>query len=180
MGRHFKKREYRYWTEPEIEKLRNGQIPEGRTYVQCCAKADLLGFPRPDSPTGRHKWTKEDLETMKSGKVPPGRTATACITKGYGLGYRVADLGNGNLQVESMRDETPSEVATMTKAALLSKMRDEGLTYPQIAELAGISKQYACDLVNRYRRSARYAAKKAKSGNRVEDLIRKFNEARKR
>jgi hypothetical protein len=176
MGRNFKKREYRHWSDPEIDALRHGKLPEGRTYPQCCMKALALGLPRPPSPTGRHKWLPEEIAELKNSKVPAGRTVSACITRGYALGLRVIDLGNGEIKVESVRSEPPSRCSMLAKAEILSKMRDEGLTYTQVADLVGVSKQYVCDMVNKFRRTTKYAKSKEKSNDRVDKLVQQFNE----
>lgn len=178
MGRTFTKRKYRHWTDPELDCLRRQEIPEGRTYAQCCTKAHALGIPGPASPTGRHKWTKDDIDTLKNEKVPEGRTVSACITRGYSLGLRVIDLGHGCIKVESLRNEPPSRASMMARAELLSKMRDEGLTYTQIADLVGVSKQYVCDMVHKFRGSSRYTKAKEKADERIGKLVQKFNEER--
>ena len=175
MGRHFKKREYKHWTEPELNDLRHGKLPEGRSYPQCCMKALALGLPRPPSPSGRHKWLPEEIAELKKGKVPAGRTVTACITRGYALGLRVIDLGNGEIKVESLNKEPPSHCSMLAKAEILSKMRDEGLTYTQIADLVNVSKQYVCDMVHTFRSTSKYTKTKEKSNDRVERLVQEFN-----
>ena len=176
MGRNFKKREYRHWTDPEINTLRHGKLPEGRSYQQCCMKALSLGLPKPTSPTGRHKWLPEEIVELKKSKVPAGRTVTACITRGYALGLRVIDLGNGEIKVESLHKEPPSHCSMLAKAEILSKMRDEGLTYTQIADLVGVSKQYVCNMVHEFRSTAKYTKTKEKSNDRVGKLVKEFNE----
>jgi len=178
MARIFKKREYRHWSDPEIDKLRHGKLPAGRTYAQCCTKALSLGLPKPESPTGRHKWKPEEIVTMKGGDVPEGRTVTACVTRGYYLGLRVTPLENGKLHVESMQDDTPAHRRMLARAEILSRMRDEGLSYAQIARKVGVSRQYVADMVNKYRETARYIKAKEKSDARLEQLAKEFNEAR--
>lgn len=175
MGRNFKKREYRHWTDPEINDLRHGKLPEGRSYPQCCMKALALGLPRPPSPSGRHKWLPEEIVELKRSKVPTGRTVAACIARGYVLGLRVIDLGNGEIKVESLHNEPPSRCSMLAKAEILSRMRDEGLTYTQIADLVGVSKQYVCDMVHKFRSTAKYSKSKEKSNCRVEKLVQEFN-----
>jgi predicted transcriptional regulator len=55
-------------------------------------------------------------------------------------------------------------------------MRDEGLTYTQIADLVGVSKQYVCDMVHKFRSTSKYAKSKEKSNDRVGKLVQEFNE----
>lgn len=179
MIKSFKKREYRRWTDPELECLKNRKIPAGRTYAQCCTKALALGIPYPESPTGRHKWSGPEIDTLRSGKVPAGRTASACITKGYCLGLRVIDLGGGKLQVEPLHGEKSARCDLMEQAAILSKMRSEGLTYAQIAEKVGLSKQHVCELVHKFRSTARYIKTSRRSYKRIELLAKQFAENRK-
>jgi predicted transcriptional regulator len=64
----------------------------------------------------------------------------------------------------------------LAKAEILSKMRDEGLTYTQIADLVGVSKQYVCDMVHKFRSTSKYAKSKEKSNDRVGKLVQEFNE----
>ena len=153
MGKQFIKRGYRYWTEPEIEMLRNGQIPAGRTYSQCCSKADAMGIPKPAFPeltSGRTRWTPEEIDALKNGKVPPGRTVSACVARGYGLGLRVVDLGDGTIRVESVKEVAPSTRKMLDRAECLARMHAEGLTYLQIAENLGVSRQYVHEMVQKY------------------------------
>ena len=174
MPRQFKKREYRPWTEAEIKELRKNKIPEGRTYSQCCAKTRALGLPMPPSPTGRRKWTKEEIEKLKRSEVPEGRSISACIARGYSKGLRVIDLGDGKIQVESIRKETRCHAAMMERAGILTKMRDDGMRYTEIAALTGVSKQYVYSMVQKYRASSKYKAKKASKESKALKMAEKF------
>lgn len=154
MGKQFIKRGYRYWTEPELVALRNRQVPEGRTYSQCCSKAESLGIPKPISPDmtlRRTRWSPEEIADLRNSKVPPGRTVSACVARGYGLGLRVVDLGDGTIRVESVREVAPSTRKMLDRAECLARMHAEGMTYPQIAEKLGVSKQYVHEMVQKHR-----------------------------
>lgn len=179
MRKVYKKREYRRWTDTEVEELREGKVPAGRSYSHCCMKAWQLGIPSPESPTGRRSWTQEDIDTLvKEHRVPPGRTVTACITRGYGLGLRVFDLGDGNLSVEPMSMEPPSRRELVDKAELLSRMRDAGLTFVDMSERLGVSKQYLCEMVHRYRKTEKYEKSRKRAEDKVDKLVQQFNEMR--
>lgn len=174
MARQFKKREYRTWTEAEIRELRKGKIPAGRTYSQCCAKNRALGLPMPPSPTGRRKWTKDEIEELKKGRIPKGRSLSACVARGYAKGLRVVDEGNGKIHVESVRKETRAHSAMMDRAGILTKMRDDGMRYTEIAALTGVSKQYVYSMVQKYRASSRYRAKRANKESKAIKMAEQF------
>ena len=58
------------WTNKEIELIKKGKVPDGRTQFQCIHKASNMGisWKRKDS------WTRDEVDMLKSGKVPEKKT----------------------------------------------------------------------------------------------------------
>lgn len=71
----------RRWTESEIETVKRGDVPEGRTYAQSAAYAHAHGIPWKELRATKLKWfwTDEEKEMLARDEIPPGRTEAACI-----------------------------------------------------------------------------------------------------
>lgn len=147
----FTKRTYRHWTDKEIELLRRGKIPAKRTYGQCYLKAQQMGIEPPDSPTGRKKWSKKELDDLRKGKLPEGRSFSACQNRGYRIGIRLVREASGKVKCIPLEQYTFRHDKAMARAAILSQMRDEGLTYEEIAARVGVTKQCVYAMVRKYR-----------------------------
>lgn len=171
----FKKRPHRRWTEPELNMLRSGKIPKGRTYGQCCQKADMLGIKRPMSPTGRHMWTPDEEQAIREGRIPEGRTFRACFTHGYGMGLRLTDNGDGTFDVRSMDMPTVKREALMARAGILYQLHKEGLSLNRLANLIGVTNPAVSNMLKKYRESVFFEAEKKKSEKRIKELIKQLD-----
>jgi hypothetical protein len=147
----FTKRTYRHWTDKELDDLRKGKIPAKRTYGQCYLKAKQLGIEPPDPPTGRKKWSKKELDDLRKGKLPEGRSFSACQNRGYRIGIRLERETSGKVKCIPLEQYTFRHDQAMARAAILSQMHDEGLTYDEIAARVGVTKQCVYALVRKYR-----------------------------
>jgi len=69
------------WTEDEIEAVKKGEIPEGRTYAQSAAYAHAHGIPWRELRAKNSKWfwSEEEKAALARDEIPPGRTEAACI-----------------------------------------------------------------------------------------------------
>lgn len=65
------------WTEAEIEMLKRGENPPGRTTDSCYIMRGRLGIS-----TKKARWTETEIEMLKAGIVPEGRTFASCYCKG--------------------------------------------------------------------------------------------------
>lgn len=74
------KREYKKWTEAEDSLVRQGKLPEGRTYAQCASHAHAQGidWAAVRMEANFHYWTAHELDQLREGKIPQGRTVEAC------------------------------------------------------------------------------------------------------
>ena len=74
--------------------------------------------------------------------------------------------------------EPPSRRELVDKAELLSRMRDAGLTFVDMSERLGVSKQYLCEMVHRYRKTEKYEKSRKRAEDKVDKLVQQFNEMR--
>lgn len=77
------KRILKPWTEDEDILIRQGEVPEGRTYNQAATHAYRLGVPwaklRRAGATAKRWWTDDEKKKLAEGHtLPEGRTLEAC------------------------------------------------------------------------------------------------------
>lgn len=79
------------WTDDEIKAVREGNVPEGRTYAQAAAYAHAHGIPWKELRAKKSKWFWSDTEKemLAHDEVPPGRTEAACIQARRIFGIKV-------------------------------------------------------------------------------------------
>lgn len=64
------------WEDWEIEKVKEGDVPDGRTYLQAASYAYVHGIPwkKLRASVCKWWWKPEEEEILKKGEVPPNRS----------------------------------------------------------------------------------------------------------
>ena len=115
------------WTDKEIELIRQGIVPKGRTLRQCITKAHMEEIPWRRSPI----WSRSEIATLKSGGIPENRThgdiRKYCRHHGIPLPDGVAEKSRPGRKVENWSDE---EIEFLKKDILPEgRSRNECLYY---------------------------------------------------
>lgn len=94
------------WTKTEINLIKKGKVPDGRTVAQCIQQSSNMGIPwkKDDS------WTRDEIKMLKDGIAPPkkthGQIRKYCRKNGIALPDGVAPMdGPGRKQVYWTDDE---------------------------------------------------------------------------
>lgn len=81
------------WTAEEIEVVKRGHVPEGRTYLQAASYAYVHGIPWNElrKETCEWWWRPEEEALLRAGKIPPKRSWNAIRLHKKKLGLTVHD-----------------------------------------------------------------------------------------
>ena len=90
MQKQYVKRKYKHWSDEDLDCVRQGIVPPGRTLTQCQSVAFRMGISFRHSRSNR--WTEEDIKLLRQGKIPEGRTA--CAAKGYCMSHHIPVTGD--------------------------------------------------------------------------------------
>lgn len=115
------------WTDKEIEQIKNGVVPRGRTLRQCIAKAHADGIPWRRSPI----WSKSEVSILKQGGIPENRThgdiRKYCRRHGIPLPAGVVEKDKPGRKMETWTD---GEIELLKKDILPEgRTRNECLYY---------------------------------------------------
>lgn len=132
--------EWARWTDAEIEQLKKGYIPEGRTLgaARAFAFQHRIAFNLADS--RRKSWTAEEDALIAKGEVPPNRTSSACRARASKLGI-VFDPRANIPNPKWKRDG---------RAEAMWVLHNGGFTYIRIGGLFRITRERVRQLVNLY------------------------------
>lgn len=116
------------WTNPELIMLRKHIVPEGRTLCACYSKAWSLGL-KFRSRTRKTGVTDEQLEALKQNRVPDGMSMKRART--------VASL----MRIPFHPVQAARRDARMARCKEVYDMKCSGMTYREIGEKLGVSRQ---------------------------------------
>jgi hypothetical protein len=134
------------WTEEDIDLLRLGQVPEGRTEQAAMAKARSMGI-RAFERTGKNtRWTTDEFDMLERGEKPEGRSEKACIYKGMSLGLDVKFDEEGRMSVVRKKPGN-RRGQLLNRAIRFAKMRDGGATLAEIGRRDGVSRQRVNEII---------------------------------
>ena len=116
------------WTNDELIALRKHEVPEGRTLCACYSKAWSLGlkFRNRTKKTGV---TDEQVEALKQNRVPDGMSMKRART--------VASL----MRIPFHPVQAARREARMARCKEVYDMKFSGMTYREIGEKLGVSRQ---------------------------------------
>ena len=144
MAVYMKKKKDR-WTPEEIELLRQGIVPEGRTLATAKAKAKTLGITLFDRSGPSTRWTPDEIEMLQHGEQPPGRSEVACFYKGMSLGLSVKFV-DGKISVKK-KDISDRRLKLLERARSYAKMKDSGDSLAEIGRRNGVSRQRVNEII---------------------------------
>lgn len=85
------KRTYKSWTAEEVEILRKGQVPSGRSYISAKVKVIQLGIDWEQWKVAhqsyrKNGWTADDIKSLRAGVFPLSHSVSSCYIKCKKLG----------------------------------------------------------------------------------------------
>lgn len=140
------KRAVSRWTEEEIDLLRLGQVPEGRTEQAAMAKAKSLGIRAFERTGTNTRWTADELAALERGEVPAGRSPMACVYKGMSIGLDVKVAEDGTINVTRKKPGN-RRAQLLKRARQFAMMHEGGASLAEIGRRDGVSRQRVNEII---------------------------------
>ena len=128
------------WTADEVDMVRNGVVPPGRTESAMIAYCLQHRIPVPKKETVKHYMSEDEERLILSDVVPDGYTVRECRR------YASSNFNRGFKPLfKKLKD------SRMERGRKIVEMRDtEKMSFPDIAKAFGLSKQRVHQLYNFY------------------------------
>lgn len=119
----------RKWQKEDIELVKQGKVPEGRSYAQAAAYAHAHGIAwgKLRAKDNKWYWKPEEKEMLARGEIPPGRSEAACVQARRLFKIKVQPIRKFS------RDELRAAArgrGTIPERQLERMCKDEGLALP--------------------------------------------------